>query len=108
MKSHSIVASLILAALLAPAPSFADSDMDRSHPGAYVKDSVITMKVKAKLADEKMKSLVHISVDTDNRGAVVLGGKARSQQDIDRAVMIAKGTEGVTSVTSTILVRADD
>jgi len=31
----------------------ADSDTDRSHPKTFVKDSVITTKVKAKLAEEK-------------------------------------------------------
>lgn len=108
MKTNSIAACLVLAAFLAPSLSHADSDSDRSHPGTFVKDSVITMKVKAKLADEKMKSLMHIQVDTDNRGAVVLSGKTRTQQDADRAVSIAKDTEGVTSVTSTILVRADE
>lgn len=108
MNSKSIATCLILAALVAPSLSYADSDADRSHPGAFVKDSIITVKVKAKLADEKMKSLVHIDVDTDNRGAVVLSGKTRTQQDADRAVSIARGTEGVTSVTSTIIVRADE
>jgi hyperosmotically inducible protein len=106
MKPHSIATCLMLAALLAPSLSFADSD--RSHPGAFVKDSVVTMKVKAKLADDSMKSLLHIDVDTDNSGAVVLSGRTRTQQDADRAVSIARNTEGVTSVTSNILVRADD
>ena len=108
MKLLSITACLMLAVFVTPTVSFADSDADRSHPGAFVKDSMITAKVKAKLAEEKMKSLIHIEVDTDNRGAVVLSGKARTQQDAERAVAIAKGTEGVTSVTSTILVRADE
>ena len=108
MKPISIATCLILAAFLAPVVAFADSDADRSHPGTFVKDSIITTKVKAKLADEKMSSLMHIAVDTDNRGAVVLSGKARTQRDADRAVSIARSTDGVTSVTSTILVRADD
>jgi hyperosmotically inducible protein len=108
MRTRSIATYLILAAFLAPIAALADTDSDRSHPGTFVKDSVITTKVKAKLADEKMSSLMHIDVDTDNRGAVVLSGKAKTQREADRAVSIARGTDGVTSVTSTIVVRADD
>jgi len=99
----------VLAAVLAPAAAFAaDSDTDRSHPLTFVSDSVITTKVKAKLADEKMSSLAHIGVDTDAKGAVVLSGNTRSQQDADKAVAIARATEGVTSVTSTIKIKKDD
>ena len=86
----------------------ANSDSDRKHPMTYVKDSVITAKVKAKLAEDKMGSLAHVSVDTDNKGAVVLRGTARTQEQVDQAVTIARATEGVTSVTSNIQVKKDD
>lgn len=50
----------VIGALVAPlAVTAADSDTDRSHPATFVKDSVITTKVKAKLANEKMSSLMH-------------------------------------------------
>jgi hyperosmotically inducible periplasmic protein len=102
-------ACLVLAAFLAPAAAYAaDSDSDRTHPLTFVKDSIITTKIKAKLADERMGSLAHVSVDTDAKGAVVLSGKARSQKEADNAVSIAHATEGVTSVTSTIVVQKDD
>jgi hyperosmotically inducible protein len=105
----STVASLIAAGLLlAPALAQADPDADRSHPMAYVKDSAITVKVKAKLADEHMGSLRHISVDTDSAGAVMLSGTARTQADIDKAITLARATEGVMSVTSSVQVRKDD
>jgi len=85
-----------------------DGDSDRKHPKAFVKDSVITIKIKAKLADEKMSSLKNISVDTDAKGAVVLSGKARTQAEADKAVAIARATEGVTSVHSNIQIKKDD
>jgi hyperosmotically inducible protein len=107
MKSTSVATMLILAAFLAPVAAHADTDSDRSHPGTFVKDSVITTKVKAKLAEEKMSSLVHIDVDTDNRGAVVLSGKTKTQRDADRAVSIARATDGVTSVTSNIVIQTE-
>ena len=84
-----------------------DSDSDRTHPMTFVKDSAITMKIKAKLADEKLSSLAHIKVDTDAKGAVFLSGKARTKEEADKAASIARGTEGVTSVKSTIQVKKD-
>jgi hyperosmotically inducible periplasmic protein len=109
MKITIASSCFVLATILAPAAVLAgDSDSDRAHPLTFVSDSVITTKVKAKLADETMSSLTHVNVDTDAKGAVVLGGTARSQSDADKAVAIARGTEGVTSVTSTIQVKKDD
>ena len=64
--------------------------------------------MKAKLAGEKMSSLAKIHVDTDRDGIVVLSGNARSQGDADKAVAIARATEGVTSVRSTIGIKKDD
>lgn len=95
----------IIGTVLAPVAAFAaDPDSDRTHPMTYVKDSVITTKIKAKLADEKMNTLTHIKVDTDAKGVVVLSGRVRSQEQADKIVAIARETEGVTSVTSHIYV----
>jgi len=60
------------------------------------------------LADEKMSSLAHIDVDTDKRGAVVLTGKVRSREEEAKAVSIARGVEGVTSVKSNLQIKRDD
>lgn len=95
--------------LLAPVVGYtADSDTDRSHPKTFVKDSVITTKIKAKLADEKMSSLAHIKVDTHSKGAVVLSGRVRTQEEADKAVSIARETEGVTSVKNNLHIKKDD
>ena len=85
-----------------------DSDSDRSHPVTYVKDSAITTKIKTMLADEKMASLAHISVDTDNRGAVVLSGNVKSQAEADKAVSITRAIKGVTSVKNELVIKKDD
>ena len=109
MKAKNAVVGILFASLILPTWTFAaDSDSDRSKPMTFVKDSIITTKVKAKLAEEKLSSLVHIKVDTDNKGVVWLSGTARTQSDADKAVAIARGTEGVTSVTSEIQVKKDD
>lgn len=85
-----------------------DSDSDRSHPAAFVKDSAITTKIKTKLAVDHLTSLGRIHVDTDKDGIVWLGGSARTQEGADKAVAIARETEGVKSVHSDIKVKLDD
>jgi hyperosmotically inducible periplasmic protein len=89
--------------------SAADADQmmnaDISHADIYVKDSVITTKVKAKLAEKHLSTLTNIQVDTDRQGIVWLSGKAPTQDASDLAEMIAKSTEGVTSVHNKILVQ---
>ena len=74
----------------------------------YVKDSVITAKIKAKLAEEKVSSLTHIKVDTDDSGVVWLSGTAKTKADADKAHSIAHSTEGVKSVKNHIKVEKDD
>jgi len=111
MKTKLGATFLVIGALLAPfALHAADSsaDSDRTQPKVFVKDSVITTKVKTKLAEEKVSSLARIKVDTHGKGAVVLSGHARSKEEADRAVAIARETEGVTSVKSRIRIKKDD
>ncbi|MEO6409819.1 MAG: BON domain-containing protein [Burkholderiaceae bacterium] len=67
-------------------------------PGQIVKDSVITTKIKAAQATDKTVSALKIDVETDHSGKVVLSGKAKSKAEMDRAVELAKGVQGVTSV----------
>jgi hyperosmotically inducible protein len=109
MKTKLIASCFVIGTLLASVVGYTeDSDTNRSHPKAYVKDSVITTKVKAKLADEKMSSLAHIKVDTDNSGVVWLSGTAKTQAEIDQAVSIAGSTEGVKSVKNHIRIKKED
>jgi hyperosmotically inducible protein len=108
MNTKFAATCLIASALMLPIAGHAeDSDSDRSSPKAFVKDSVITSKIKAELAEEKMSSLMHIRVDTDKKGRVTLSGTTESQDASDKAVSIAQGVEGVTSVRNHIRVRAD-
>jgi hyperosmotically inducible protein len=110
MKTKLATTCLLMGALIVPVAGHAqdkERDKDRSSPKAWVKDSVITTKVKAKLAAEKPTSLVHIRVDTDAKGMVQLSGNAKSQAEVDRAVSITKGVEGVVSVDNQIKVVKD-
>ena len=85
----------------------ADTDADRSHPGTFVKDSVITTKIKTTLAAQHISNLVHVRVDTDDKGVVWLSGKAKTQDAIDSAISIARATEGVRDVHSSIRLTTD-
>jgi len=108
MNTKMLTTGLLAGALMLPLAGYtADGDSDRSSPKAFVKDSMITTKIKAELAEEKMSSLVHIKVDTDNKGAVSLSGFAGSQKAIDRAAAIAGAVKGVTSVQNNIQIKAD-
>ncbi len=80
---------------------------DSSSARTAVKDSAITTKVKARLAEDKVSSLAHISVDTDDQGKVTLSGTAANKSQADKAVTIARAVTGVTSVKNDIEVKAD-
>lgn len=103
MKKSALAAGLIAGLLLAPAPSFAD--MEHSKPMTVIKDSVITTKIKTKLAAEYPKTATQIKVETDDGGTVWLSGTAESAEVADKAVAIANGTEGVRAVKSEIVIR---
>ncbi|HEY8052882.1 MAG TPA: BON domain-containing protein [Steroidobacteraceae bacterium] len=109
MKMTAVATSLLLAAIFAAPLALAqDADADRSHPKAFLRDSVITTKIKSKLAAEHITSIGRIRVDTDENGVVWLSGSAHSQEAVDRAMSIARDTEGVKDVKSTLKVRKDD
>jgi len=110
LNTKFLTACFVVASLAVPlaARAAADGDKDRAHPVAFVKDSIITTKVKTKLAADKMVSLAKISVDTDSNGMVVLGGTARTQEAVDKAGSITRDTEGVVSVQNDIKVKKDD
>jgi hyperosmotically inducible protein len=110
MKTTLATACVLFGTLLGPAAVAVahDSDTDRSHPAAFVKDSAITTKVKTKLAAEHITSLGRIHVDTDANGVVWLTGSARTQEAADKAASIARETEGVKAVHSKIKIKKDD
>ena len=84
------------------------SDKDRSattqrsdHP---VADSVITTKIKALYVKDKEVSFRNIEVKTVN-GVVHLSGNAKSKQEADKAVSMARDVKGVNSVQNDIRVQ---
>jgi len=110
MKTTLVTTCVLFGALIGPAVVVVaeDSDTDRSHAVAFVKDSAITTKIKTKLAAEHVTSLGRIHVDTDKNGVVWLSGSASTQEAADKAASIARETKGVKAVHSEITIRRDE
>ncbi len=109
-----LLATLLIAALSVPVASYAQDKKPMTEDKKpmtekvkeSVKDSVITTKIKAEYAKDKEVSAMKIHVKTDAKGKVTLSGNAKSGAEADKAVMIAKNTEGVVSVKNRIKVAA--
>ena len=105
MKTIILSACVALSTVCAMS-SIADTvSADASSAGTYVKDSAITTKVKAKLAEKHLSTLTKISVDTDKDGVVWLSGTAPTKDAKDLAGMITKDTDGVRAVHNNIVVQ---
>ena len=69
----------------------------RESTGEFIEDTVITTKVKAAIVNEPTLKATEINVETF-KGVVQLSGFASNQAEISRAVEIARGVKGVSSV----------
>ena len=72
--------------------------------GAYVDDSVITSKVKARFVEDRSVDASSISVETLN-GTVMLSGFAKNWTEKGTAGTLAQGVNGVRMVKNEIAVR---
>ena len=79
-------------------------DSSMTKVGGFMDDSSITAKVKAALVDHESIKSTDISVKTDNK-VVTLSGFVESQAQAEQAVSVAKGVEGVASVSDKLHVR---
>ena len=73
-----------------------------------IKDSSITSSIRAQLASDNYKGLKHVDVDTDDHGDVTQKGRVPSQDAADRAISIARATDGVRTVKSALKIKIDD
>jgi len=105
MKTLLLSVTVALGSAFAMSAIAADApDADSTTVGTYIKDSVITTKVKTKLAAKHLSTLAKVQVDTDKSGAVWLSGTAPTKDAKDLAGMITKDTDGVTGVHNNIVV----
>ena len=86
-----------------------DRTADTTHDAAgktriAASDTAITTKVKADLVKEPNLDSLGIHVETE-KGVVMLSGFVNSKEEADKAVKVAKGVDGVTSVRSAIKVK---
>jgi osmotically-inducible protein OsmY len=72
--------------------------------GQTIDDSVITSKVKAAFVKDPQVSTLDIHVETF-KGVVQLSGFVRTQADINKAVQVARGVEGVKSVRNSMSIK---
>ncbi|MDD2317074.1 MAG: BON domain-containing protein [Desulfobacterales bacterium] len=102
-KSHVFVRCFFVVMLIASLAACA-STSKQSSTGEYIDDSVITTKVKSLLAADAFLKSFQIGVETF-KGTVQLSGFVDSQQTADKAVEIARGVKGVTSVKNNMIVK---
>ena len=79
-----------------PAPATRD---DSRSAGTTMSDAGITAKVKASLIADDLTKARNINVDTA-KATVTLKGTVESQAEADRAMQIARSTDGVMAVRS--------
>lgn len=72
--------------------------------GEFVDDSVITTRIKAAFVQDDQLKVTEIKVET-YRGAVQLSGFVGSKAQADRAVVVARGIQGVKSVSNDMRIR---
>lgn len=105
MKISKLASLVVVGALVTPLAAMAnDGTKPAGTAKVWVKDSVITTKIKTQLATSKPSSLAMVHVDTDANGWVQLTGKVATQAEKDRAESVAKAVEGVKSVDNQLAV----
>jgi osmotically-inducible protein OsmY len=71
--------------------------------GETIDDATTTTRVKTALLNDPNVAGLKIDVDTF-KGVVTLSGSVKSQGEADRAITLARATDGVTEVKSTLQV----
>lgn len=101
MKIAQRLSALLVVASLALAGC---SNMQNKSAGEVVDDAVLTAKVKASLYNDPNVKGSEIQVET-YKGEVQLSGFVAEPGDAQKAVQIARGVEGVSSVKNDIRVK---
>lgn len=97
MKTIQRLSTLVLAAAAFTTLVGCASTATQESTGQYVDDTAITAKVKAAIFNEPTLKSAEINVETFKR-VVQLSGFVNSQADIQKAVAVTRGVEGVAAV----------
>ncbi|HED00080.1 MAG TPA: BON domain-containing protein [Proteobacteria bacterium] len=103
MSLHKKIITLFLLVVFAVSLGCAATST-RESTGEYLDDSVITAKIKGLLVKDLTLKSFAISVETF-RGVVILSGFVDSNDQIDRAIQIARGVKGVREVKSQLMLK---
>ena len=114
LKISKTLLAVMLTSAVATGSAYAENNAQTTNESAgqkvdssmnnFMDDSAITAKVKAALVDHDNIKSTDISVKTDQK-VVTLSGFVESQAQAEEAVKVAKGVEGVTSVSDKLHVR---
>jgi osmotically-inducible protein OsmY len=96
MKNPKIACTLIAALMLTAVVGCAPTPT-QSSTGQYIDDTVITANVKKAIFDEPSLKVAEINVETF-KGAVQLSGFVSSQANINTAMVVTRGVNGVKTV----------
>ena len=97
--------ALLSAAVLLFALGCASTSTKES-TGEYVDDSAITTRVKTAIFNEPGLKVLQINVETYKR-VVQLSGFVKTRADMDKAVDLAGGVQGVRSVANDLRLRSE-
>jgi osmotically-inducible protein OsmY len=103
MKPLKRFSALLLAVLFASTLGCA-SGPQKEGTGEYVDDTVITTKVKSAILNEPSLKVAEINVETF-KGRVQLSGFVKTHGDMTKAVEVARGVGGVTSVSNDMRIK---
>jgi len=104
MKHKNIITYCIVILMLVASIAACSSTPKQESTGEYIDDSVITTKVKSKLAADDFLKSFQINVETF-KGNVQLSGFVDSQNAVFKAEEIARSIKGVKSVKNDLIVR---
>jgi len=102
-KSFNVIRFLIVLVMIGTFMACA-STPQKEGTGEYFDDSVITAKVKGKLAGDEFLKSFQISVEC-RKGIVQLSGFVDTQAKVDKAGEIARSVEGVKMVKNDLIVK---
>ena len=104
MRTRNLMIAAMIAAFSAVTPMAMAQSGDqgtKESAGSFAGDTVITTKVKAALLKEQATQSLSIKVKTV-KGVVQLSGSADDSAQIDSAVRVARGIDGVQDVKNDI------
>ena len=91
-RTYALIAAFAVAGIVGCAQT-----STRESTGQYIDDTAMTARIKTAIFNEPSLKMAEINVET-YQGVAQLSGFVSGQDNINRAVAVARGVNGVTSV----------